>query len=90
MPNSYLGKFPEKPFEKKKEWRPGVYNAQENPKAAFVGMISRLDRDVGQLLTKLEDLGLGRDTLVMFTSDNGPHREGEILISLVAVALCAA
>ena len=39
-------------------------------------MISRLDRDVGRLLEKLEDLGLDRDTLVMFTSDNGPHREG--------------
>ena len=74
--NSYLGKFPEKPFEKKREWRPGVYSAQENPKAAFAGMISRLDRDVGRLLTKLEELGLDRDTLVMFTSDNGPHREG--------------
>ena len=74
--NSYRGKFPEKPFEQKNQWRPGVYNAQETPKAAFAGMISRLDRDVGRLLEKLEDLGLDRDTLVIFTSDNGPHREG--------------
>lgn len=74
--NSYLGKFPEEPFAQKRQWSPGVYNAQENPKAAFAGMISRLDRDVGRLLEKLEDLGLDRDTLVMFTSDNGPHREG--------------
>ena len=74
--NSYLGKFPEKPFEQKKQWSPGVYNSQENPKAAFAGMISRLDRDVGRLLAKLKELGLDRDTLVIFTSDNGPHREG--------------
>ncbi len=74
--NSYLGKFPEKPFEQKQQWSPGVYNTQETPKAAFAGMISRLDRDVGRLLAKLEGLGLDRDTLVIFTSDNGPHREG--------------
>ena len=74
--NSYLGKFSEEPFEQKRKWSSGVYNAQENPKAAFAGMVSRLDRDVGRLLDKLEDLGLDRDTLVMFTSDNGPHREG--------------
>ncbi len=74
--NFYLGKFPEKPFEQKQQWSPGVYNTQETPKAAFAGMISRLDRDVGRLLAKLEGLGLDRDTLVIFTSDNGPHREG--------------
>jgi arylsulfatase A-like enzyme len=73
----YLGKFPEKPFlPKKAQWSPGVYSPQENPNAAFAGMISHLDRDVGRLLTKLEELGLDRDTLVIFTSDNGPHREG--------------
>jgi arylsulfatase A-like enzyme len=39
-------------------------------------MISRMDRDVGRLLAKLEELDLDRDTLVVFTSDNGAHREG--------------
>lgn len=73
----YLGKFPEKPFRSQaKQWSPGVYSPQENPNAAFAGMVSHLDRDVGQLLAKLEALGLDRDTLVMFASDNGPHREG--------------
>ena len=74
----YLGKFPEKPFKKKASgpWRPGSYSSQENPKAAFAGMIARMDRDVGRLLTKLEEVGLDRDTLVIFTSDNGAHREG--------------
>jgi arylsulfatase A len=73
----YLGKFPEKPFKGPKSgWTPGRYSPQENPKAAFAGMISRMDRDVGRLLTKLEEVGIDRDTLVIFTSDNGAHQEG--------------
>jgi arylsulfatase A len=74
----YLGKFPERPFVKKAsgQWRPGRYSDQEKPKAAFAGMISRMDRDVGRLLTKLEEVGIDRDTLVIFTSDNGAHQEG--------------
>jgi uncharacterized sulfatase len=39
-------------------------------------MISRLDADVGRLMEQLQKLGLDQNTLVFFTSDNGPHREG--------------
>ncbi len=46
---------------------------QERHKAA---MITRLDRDVGRLLDRLHQLGLEQTTVVFFTSDNGPHREG--------------
>ena len=42
----------------------------------FASMITRLDDDVGEVLDKLEALGLDDDTLVIFTSDNGPHAEG--------------
>jgi arylsulfatase A-like enzyme len=74
----YLGKFPEKSFKRPESWKwqPGRYYPQEHPKAAFAGMISRLDRDIGSLFTKLKETGLDRNTLVIFTSDNGPHREG--------------
>lgn len=41
----------------------------------FAAMVTRLDRDVGALLAKLGELGLDRDTLVLFTSDNGPSGE---------------
>ena len=47
-----------------------------NPDKGQAAMISRLDRDVGRLLAKLEELGLAKDTLVLFSSDNGPHQEG--------------
>jgi arylsulfatase A-like enzyme len=46
--------------------------AQKNHAA----MITRLDRDVGRLLKQLKDLGLDDKTLVLFSSDNGPHKEG--------------
>jgi arylsulfatase A-like enzyme len=39
-------------------------------------MIGCLDRDVGRLLDLLVDLGIEKKTLVLFTSDNGPHQEG--------------
>jgi arylsulfatase A-like enzyme len=39
-------------------------------------MITRLDADVGRMLQKLKLLGLAKNTIVFFTSDNGPHKEG--------------
>jgi arylsulfatase A-like enzyme len=39
-------------------------------------MITRLDRDVGELFAQLKKLGLDERTLVIFSSDNGPHKEG--------------
>jgi arylsulfatase A-like enzyme len=42
----------------------------------FAAMVTRLDTDVGRLMGRLKELGLDDDTIVFFTSDNGPHREG--------------
>lgn len=39
-------------------------------------MISRMDRDIGALLDKLKHLGIDEETIIMFSSDNGPHEEG--------------
>jgi uncharacterized sulfatase len=47
-----------------------------DPDKGQAAMISRLDRDVGRLLARLEQHGLAKDTLVLFSSDNGPHHEG--------------
>ncbi|MGH9935975.1 MAG: arylsulfatase [Blastocatellia bacterium] len=46
---------------------------QERAKAA---MITRMDRDIGRLMALLKKLGIDDDTVIFFTSDNGPHREG--------------
>lgn len=45
------------------------------PDKGQAAMITRLDGYVGRMLAKLRELGLDKDTLVVFTSDNGPHNE---------------
>lgn len=52
------------------------YIYQETPHAAFAGMVSRLDRDVGRIVDLVDELGLAENTLVIFTSDNGPTSAG--------------
>lgn len=52
------------------------YNAVEHTHAEFAAMITRLDTYVGEILATLKKKGLDDNTLVIFTSDNGPHEEG--------------
>ena len=47
-----------------------------NPVAAFPGMATRLDETVAKILDLLKELGLDDNTIVIFSSDNGPHQEG--------------
>ena len=47
----------------------------EKNKAA---MITRLDRDIGSLIAKLQELRIDENTVIFFTSDNGPHQEGGV------------
>jgi arylsulfatase A-like enzyme len=47
-----------------------------SPEKNFAAMITRLDRGVGELLAVLKAAGIEDRTLVLFTSDNGPHNEG--------------
>jgi len=46
------------------------------PETGYAAMITRMDRDVGRILRLLEDRGIAEDTLVLFTSDNGPVSVG--------------
>jgi len=56
----------------------GPYTARDwaDPLKGQAAMITRMDRQVDGLLTQLKQLGLDDRTLVIFTSDNGPHKEG--------------
>ncbi|MCB1237531.1 MAG: arylsulfatase [Verrucomicrobiae bacterium] len=47
-----------------------------NPEKGFATMMDSIDQDVGRVLGKLRALGIAEKTLVLFSSDNGPHQEG--------------
>ena len=47
-----------------------------NPIAGFAAMMEHLDNEVGAILTLLQELKVDENTLVMFASDNGAHKEG--------------
>jgi arylsulfatase A len=65
----YRGLFEETPLP---DPRAGYIGAEE-PYATFAGMVSRMDDQVGQVLDLIEARGLDDDTIVFFTSDNGPQ-----------------
>ena len=69
--NVYKGAEPGDP-----NFREGPYGTQPESHAAFAAMVTLLDKQVGEVLAKLKELGLEKNTIVMFTSDNGPHLEG--------------
>ncbi len=76
----FRGKFlPEKSYQgvdSGSSFRLGPYGSQPEAHAAFAAMIKELDDYVGDLLSKLKELGLEKNTIVIFASDNGPHMEG--------------
>ncbi len=76
----YIGKFPgDKPFsgvDSGDRYKVGGYGSQQYPRAAFAAMVGILDRQVGEIVSLLDSLGIRDNTLIVFSSDNGPHREG--------------
>ncbi len=85
VPDSYLARYrgklqPEKVYEgcdvDCEEYKNGGYGSQPEPHAAFAGMIELLDEQIGEIVSKIEELNLQEKTIIMFTSDNGPHLEG--------------
>ena len=56
----------------------GIYAELDWPQQdqGQAAMITRMDRDVGRILDLLNELKIDKNTVVMFSSDNGPHNEG--------------
>lgn len=56
----------------------GVYanRSWPDPQKGHAAMIGRLDRDLGRVIETLKKLAIDDNTLIIFSSDNGPHREG--------------
>ena len=67
----YKGQWPDPPYTGNKGYFP-----HPNPRACYAGMVSRMDRDIGRIMSLLKGLALAENTLVIFTSDNGPTFNG--------------
>ncbi|NQZ59203.1 MAG: arylsulfatase [Lentisphaeraceae bacterium] len=63
----------EKLLPPRKHWH---YSYEREPKTTYAAMVSYMDHNVGLIIQKLKDLGLDKNTLVMFSSDNGAMQEG--------------
>ncbi|MDP4291476.1 MAG: arylsulfatase [Bacteroidota bacterium] len=83
-PDDYMARFrnkflPEKSFkgvDSGPTYRLGPYGSQPEVHAAFAAMVNVLDDKVGEIVAELKKLGLDKNTLIIFSSDNGPHVEG--------------
>ncbi|MCM4174122.1 arylsulfatase [Arenibacter sp. TNZ] len=83
-PEAYMekhrGKYPPektyKGIDDGPEFNLGPYRSQKDSHAAFAAMIDLLDVQVGEIMDKVEELGLASNTIIVFASDNGPHEEG--------------
>jgi len=68
----YRGRFEEPhPFEGS-----SLYFPNPTPRAGYAAMVSMLDDSVGRIKRLVDDLGLSENTLIIFTSDNGPTFNG--------------
>jgi arylsulfatase A-like enzyme len=70
-------KWNDPPFVRAK----GGYTPHFTPRAAYAAMISKLDTQVGEIVDLVDELGLGEDTIIVFTSDNGAthlHEEVDV------------
>ena len=85
LPESELSAFrnkflPEKDYAGTKpgdkNFRQGPYGYQAETHAAFAAMVTLLDKQVGEVMAKVKALGIDRNTIIIFSSDNGPHKEG--------------
>lgn len=72
----YVKQFAEADVKEPAGPKKAEYHHEPQPHAAFAAMVSRLDAYVGQIVQQVKQQGLEDNTLIIFTSDNGPHKEG--------------
>ncbi|MFD0799388.1 arylsulfatase [Maribacter chungangensis] len=76
----HRGKYPPEKeyigYDEGENYRLGPYESQKETHAAFAAMVDLLDEQVGEIVAKVTELGIAQNTIIIFTSDNGPHEEG--------------
>jgi arylsulfatase A len=73
----YRGKFPKVGIHDPRE----NYIGSDDGYVTVAGMISRLDKHVGEIFSLLKELKIDKDTLVIFTSDNGAQGSGKLTVN---------
>ncbi|EMI16342.1 arylsulfatase [Rhodopirellula maiorica SM1] len=74
-PESYMKKYRGK-FLPESNYPDDYYAGQPESHAAFAAMVNVLDDYVGEITAELDSLGITDETIIIFSSDNGPHKEG--------------
>lgn len=78
--DAFKGKLdPETPYsgcDSGEYYKKGGYGSQQHPHAAFAAMVTHLDRQVGDIVRAVKEAGIADNTIIIFSSDNGPHIEG--------------
>ena len=89
----YASPLPHLPLQAPKKWvdyyrkklgeeKPYIgdsgYYPNQFPKATYAGMISYLDEQVGEIISKLKEIGKYENTVIIFTSDNGPTHVDQV------------
>ena len=75
-PNNWLEFYKKKFGEEETYLGEMGYFPHKNPHAAYAAMVSYLDENIGKLVKQLKDEGIYENTLIIFTSDNGPSYAG--------------
>jgi arylsulfatase A-like enzyme len=68
---SAMSCYPEPPGDPQRRWRHRKYEGDRESKVSYSALVTALDRNVGKVLAKLDELGLREDTVVIFTADQG-------------------
>ncbi|MDR2921652.1 MAG: arylsulfatase [Tannerella sp.] len=76
LPHDSIYRMYENQFEEAPYDQSGSYFRSDKPRASFAAMVSQLDMYVGEIMDELRRQGLDKNTIIFFTSDNGPHQEG--------------
>ncbi len=72
----YKAAFNEQPVATSANWSGKGYQPQAYPHAAYAAMVGKLDAYVGEIRQEVERLGIAKNTIILFASDNGAHKEG--------------
>ena len=71
----YVQMFNEKPLKETDIRNLNKQSGELYPHAAFAAMVARLDKYVGEIVDRVKQKGIIENTVIIFTSDNGPHKE---------------